>query len=91
MPKLQTTTTINIDESVFSVADMSQNVQALVAMFDDWRQKLADAEQDVLLYRIALARVQQDLIDTIAKEKEEAEKAATAEEEVVFTEETPAE
>ena len=87
MPKLQPTTTINIDESVFSVADMSPNVQALVAMFDDWRQKLAEVEQEVLLYRVGLARVQQDLVDTINKEKEEAaakeaevaEIAATAE------------
>jgi sulfite reductase beta subunit-like hemoprotein len=79
MPTLQPTTTINIDETVYNVADMSPSVQALIAMYDDWRSDLAKAEQTVLLHRVGIAQLQRDLVETINKEKEAAVAAAAGE------------
>lgn len=72
MQPVQPTTTITIDTSTFDVSLMSQEVQTMVAYFDDWRQQEVDATSKLLMVRSALEQIQRTLLETIQKERNEA-------------------
>lgn len=78
MPKIQNTLTLTIDEQAYAVDKMSPQVQQLIAMFDEWRQKEVDAQGDLLLVRAALRDIQRELYDLVTKERAEAMKRAEA-------------
>lgn len=69
MPRVQQTTTISVDDKVFEVANMSANVQQLVAYLDDWRQAEADAMSQLLMVRGALRDIQNTLLTAIQAEQ----------------------
>lgn len=75
MPQVQPTTTISIDDQVFEVANMSSNVQQMVAYLDDWRQAEADATSQLLMARGALRDLQNTLLSTIQQEQAEGQPA----------------
>lgn len=88
--KIQQTTTVNVDETVFQVDKMSAEVQQMIAYFDDWRQKEADATSELLMIRAALKDIQATLLETIQKERAEALKKAEALGIIPASTETPA-
>lgn len=78
MPAIPQTTSITIDESVYEVAKMSQEVQQMVTYLDEWRQKEADLSSDLLMTRAALRDLQNTLLETIQRERAEAQSKAEA-------------
>jgi len=78
MPKVQTTETLNIDGQLYAAAKMSPNIQQLIAMFDEWRQKEVDAQSELLMVRSALRDLQREMYNTIVAERDAAMKAAAA-------------
>lgn len=89
MPNIQTTQTINFNETVLVVSQLDPQLQQIVATYDEWRQKLVDAEQEVLILRAALTTLQNELLTALTKAQEEAAKAQ--EEAEVKNEEAPTE
>lgn len=72
MAQIQKTLTLTVDEQVFAVDQMSQSIQQLIVMFDDWRQKELDAQSDLLLTRAGLRDLQREIYSTIMAEREAA-------------------
>jgi hypothetical protein len=88
--KIQPTLTVNVDESTFQVDRMSPEVQQMIAYFDDWRQKEADATSELLMIRGALKDIQATLLETIQKDRADALKKAEALGIIPASTETPA-
>jgi len=78
MSKVVPTTTITIDGNVFEVEKMSDEVKAMISHFDRWREREFDASSELLLVQAALKHLQNELVQTISKEREAAVKAAEA-------------
>lgn len=68
MPQVQQTLTITIDDRVFEVANMSQEVQNAVMYMDEWRQEEADLTSKLLMVRGAINDVKNTLLKTIQDE-----------------------
>lgn len=68
MPKVQQTLTITIDDRIFEVANMSQEVQNAVMYMDEWRQEEADLTSKLLMVRGAINDVKNTLLKTIQDE-----------------------
>lgn len=73
MAQVQKTTTVTIDEQSFEVASLSENVQQMIALMDEWRQKDADLTSELLMVRAALRDIQNTLLTTIKSETAPAE------------------
>ena len=73
MAQVQKTTTVTIDEQSFEVASLSENVQQMIALMDEWRQKDADLTSELLMVRAALRDIQNTLLTTIKSETTPAE------------------
>ena len=78
MPKVQQTISVTIDDAVYEVAKMSNEVQQLIAYMDEWRQDEADVSTELLKVRAAVRDIQNTLMTTIRQEREEALKKAEA-------------
>ena len=78
MTPVQPTLTIAIDQAVYEVAKMSQQVQQMVAYLDDWRQKEVDLSSELLLTRSGIREMQNQLLTGIQQERAEAQKKAEA-------------
>lgn len=70
MAKVQPTLTVTIDDKSYPVSELSQEAQAIVAVFDDWRQREADLINEVMLVRAALQTAQNQLVAEIRKMEE---------------------
>jgi hypothetical protein len=78
MPRVQKTLTLTIDDQAYVVEKMSQPIQQLVEMFDEWRQEEVDTQSKLLLIRAGLRDLQRELYNTVIAEREEAVKRAAA-------------
>lgn len=76
MPTVQPVTTLNIDDKTLQVADLSQRVQNLVGVYNEWNQKLADAQSQFSLVQAGLNDLSRQIILQIKQDEEEAAKAA---------------
>lgn len=81
MPKIVPTENINYSNGtdeveVINVSNASSQVQQLVELFDEWRQKEADAQSELLCRRAALRDIQREMFDTIIQERQAAAQAA---------------
>ena len=91
MPTIDPLTVINIDGVPHVVGQMSDEVQAVIAIYNEWRQREVDARNDLLLVQSALRDLGQNLVNRVREEQ--AATAAAAEEaapapEVTSVEET---
>ncbi len=73
MAQVQKTTTVTIDEQSFEVSSLSENVQQMIALMDEWRQRDADLTGDLLMVRAAIRDIQNTLLSTIKAETSPAE------------------
>ena len=83
---VETTKVITIDEKTRAVDDCSDAVKRLVAYYDDWKQKQADAQSDLLLVQSGMRELSREIVAQIQKEEAEAEAGgedATTEDETV--------
>ena len=75
---VQPTTTITIDDKVFSVSSMSAPIQEMVAYYDMWRQKEIEAASSLLMVRGAMRDLQSNMMTAIQAELAEKATAAPA-------------
>lgn len=85
VPTIEPTTTITVGEDVLQVADQSDEVKRMVTLFDQWRRRDAELtvqhqtlESEILCVRSALQHIQNTLLVTLTKAKDEAEVPADA-------------
>ena len=95
MPTVDPLTVINIDGVPHVVGQMSDEVQAVIAIYNEWRQKEVDARNDLLLVQSALRDLGQNLVNRVREEQAavaaaeaEAADAAPAPEVTTVSEET---
>jgi len=76
MATVQPVTTLNIDGTSFNVADLSQQVQGLVGVYNEWNQKLADAQSSAALHQAALNDLSRQIIMQVKADNDAAAAAA---------------
>ena len=81
MPKVEEVKVLNIDETPYAVDGMSEEIQALVAVYNEWNQKLADARDNFAMIQAATNDLSRSIILKVREEKEaaEADEGETAE------------
>lgn len=75
MATVQPVTTLNIDGNVLQVADLGPKVQALVGVYNEWNQKLADAQAQFALVQAALNDLSRQIIVQIKADSDAAAQA----------------
>lgn len=78
MPTVDPLSVINIDGVPHVVAQMSDEVQAVIAIYNEWRQREVDARNDLLLVQSALRDLGQNLVNRVREEQAAAAEAAPA-------------
>lgn len=76
MATVQPIATLNIDGVAFNVADLSPQVQALVGVYNDWNQELANAQSKAALHQAALNDLSRQIIQQVKADQEAAAAAA---------------
>lgn len=66
---------INIDEVPYAVADLSQEVQDRVEIYNSWRQDHATARLELVKLENAMNNISREIISLIRSEKAEEEAA----------------
>ena len=66
-------TTLTLDDQQINVSDCSDKVKNLVAIYNDWRQKEADAHSDYMMAQTALRGLTNDIIAVVKEELTPAE------------------
>lgn len=89
MPKLEPIKVLTVDEVPMNVAELSETVKQLVAIFDDWNQQESDARSHLMMVSAAKDSLSRQIIQQIRSDKAAAEQAAAAEI-VAATEQAPA-
>jgi len=88
MPKVEDIKVLNIDGTPYAVDGMSNEVKAMVEIFNEWAQDEADARGRLMQISAAKNDLSRQIILQVRKEKEEAEAGdaeAAAEEAVEAT------
>jgi hypothetical protein len=75
---VQKTLTVTVDDALYQVDKMSPQVKDMIALMDEWRQKEVDLNVDLAMVRGALRDVQNQLLVSIRKDREEALERAKA-------------
>lgn len=78
MPQIEDVKVLNIDNVPYAVDSMSDQVKQLVAIYNEWNQKEADARNEFMLVQAAKNDLSRQIIQQVRAEK--AEEAAKAEE-----------
>ena len=78
MPKVEDVKVLNIDDVPYAVDGMSEQVQSMVDVFNEWNQKEADARDNLIMIQAAKNDLSRSIVSTVRKEKEEAEAAQAA-------------
>ena len=68
MAKVEQITTIKIDDVDVLVTDTSPHVQQLVAVYNEWRQKAADAKDHWTMTELALRSLGVDIQNALVEE-----------------------
>ena len=76
MATVQPVQSLNIDGITLQVADLSQQVQALVSVYNEWNQKLSDAQGQFALVQAALNDLSRQIIVQVKKDSDAAAAAA---------------
>lgn len=80
MPQVEDIKVLNIDNVPYAVDGMSDEVKAMVDVFNGWSRKEAEALDELTLVRAAKNDLSRQIILQVRKEKEEAEAAEAGEE-----------
>jgi hypothetical protein len=91
MPKVEDIKVLNIDGTPYAVDGMSDEVKAMVEIFNEWAQDEADARNRLMQVSAAKNDLSRQIILQVRKEKEEAEAVEEDTAEEVSTEEVPEE
>lgn len=84
MPNVEPIKVLNIDEQAYAVEGMSDDIKALVNIFNEWNQKEADAADALAMIRAAKNDLSRQIIMSVRAEQEEkTEEAPEVEDEAV--------
>ncbi len=75
MPTVDPVKVLNIDNVPYAVDAMSEKVKSMVSVYDEWNQKLTDAQDEVGSRRAALNDLSRTIIMAVREEQEAAKKA----------------
>ena len=89
MATISKTLTLTADDTVYSVADMSQPLRDMVALMDEWRQRELDLSMEVTMVRGALRDIQTQMLLGIRQEQKEKHEQATQQSVEGSSEDTP--
>lgn len=78
MPTVEPIKVLTVDEVPMNVAELSDSVKQLVAIFDDWNQKESDARSHLMMVSAAKDTLSRQIIQQIRADKAAADKAAAA-------------
>jgi hypothetical protein len=87
MPQVKDIEVINIDEQTYAVSAMSEQIQGMVAIFNEWNQKDADARDVVAMVQAAKNELSRQIIAAVRAEQEAADAEESAEEVADITDE----
>jgi len=73
---VQPVTTLNIDGTAFNVADLSDKVQALVGVYNDWNQDVVNAQSKFAQLQAALNDLSRQIIMQVKADQDAAAAAA---------------
>jgi predicted nucleic acid-binding Zn-ribbon protein len=92
MPKVTDITVLNIDEKPYAVESLSDEVKALVDIYNEWNRKEADVRDELTRFQAAKETLSRQIIGKVREgiAAEEAAAVAAAEAETATTE-APAE
>lgn len=76
MPQVEDIKVLNIDDDAYSVDEMSDQVKQLVAVYNEWNQKAADVQSELMMVQSAKNDLSRQIILQVRKEKEESEGGA---------------
>lgn len=76
MATAQPVTTLNIDGTAFNVADLSDKVQQLVVVYNDWNQDLVNAQGKFAQLQAALNDLSRQIIMQVKADQDAAAAAA---------------
>lgn len=77
MPKVEDVRVLNIDGVPRAVDSMSDVVKKMVAIFNEWAQREADARDELMLVQAAKQDLSRQIITQIRQEQEAAQQQAT--------------
>jgi len=89
MPKVTDITVLNIDEKPYAVESLTDEIKALVEVYNEWNRKEADVRDELTRFQAAKETLSRQIIGQV-REHIEAEEAAAAEAEAA-TEDKPVE
>lgn len=72
MTIVQPITTINLEGTTLNVDDLSAQVKALVNVYNDWNQKLSDAQSNTAMVQAALNDLSRQIIQQIKNDQDAA-------------------
>ncbi len=78
MATVQAVTTLNIDGTAFNVSDLSDKVQGLVSVYNEWNQEAANAQSKLGMVQAALNDLSRQIIMQVKADQDAAAAAAVA-------------
>jgi hypothetical protein len=86
---VQPVSTLNIDGTAFNVSDLSDKVQALVGIYNDWNQDLVNAQTKFAQLQAALNDLSRQIILQVKADQDAAAAAAAANDSSVVADAAP--
>ena len=78
MPKVEDIVTISLDDNkTYAVADLPEEIQNLVEMYNEWRRKEAEIATDLTIHRAALETLTRQIMAAVKEFDEQKEKEAS--------------
>ena len=77
MPTVNDITVLNIDETPYAVESLSEEVQALVEVYNNWNQKESDARGELAILQAAKQTLSAQIVNKVRDEQAAAEAAPT--------------
>jgi len=90
MPKVADITVLNIDEKPYAVDSLSEEVQGLVDIYNDWNQKEAEVRDELTRFQAAKETLSRQIISKVREDLVAAEAAANDAEATAEAESTEA-
>ena len=69
MPTINDITVLNIDETPYAVETLSEEVQALVEVYNSWNQKESDARGELAILQAAKQTLSAQIVNKVREEQ----------------------
>ena len=86
MPTVNDITVLNIDETPYAVESLSEEVQGLVEVYNNWNQKESDARGELAILQAAKQTLSAQIVNKVREEQAAEAEAPAAEANVTSAE-----